>query len=274
MITLLHSRIDVEPQKSCRYMLNRKRELVVSAIPGIPEIESGADLASVLSTCIARAGLELATGDVIVIAQKIVSKAEGRAVSLATVEPSARAHELARETDKDPRLVELMLRESREVLRTRRGALIVEHRLGFVMANAGIDQSNVEGEDSALLLPEDPDASARAIQAGLERTCGSRVGVVINDSFGRAWRNGVAGIAIGVANVAALVDARGNRDRAGRPLRVTLIGAADELASAASLVMGQADEGFPAVIARGFPYALRDSSVRELVRPREEDLFR
>jgi coenzyme F420-0:L-glutamate ligase/coenzyme F420-1:gamma-L-glutamate ligase len=252
----------------------RKRELVVTGIPGIPEVERGADVASLISSAISRAAIAIEAGDVIVVAQKIVSKAEGRMVILSSVEPSARARELGREVDKDPRLVELMLRESREVLRTRRGVLIVEHRLGFVMANAGTDQSNVAGEDCALLLPEDPDASAQRIRNGLERACGKRVGVIINDSFGRAWRNGVVGIAIGVAGVAALVDARGKPDRAGRPLHVTFIAAADELAAAASLVMGQADEGCPAVIARGFPYELRDASVRELLRPREEDLFR
>ena len=255
-------------------MLNRKRQLVLTAIPGIPEIERGADLAAILMSAIAGAGLELETGDVVVIAQKIVSKAEGRLVRLADVEPSARAVALARAIDKDPRLVEVVLRESRAVLRTRRGVVVAEHRLGFVMANAGVDQSNVEGDDCALLLPEDPDASARALREGLERACGKHIGVVINDSFGRAWRNGVAGVAIGVAGVAALVDVRGRADRSGKPLRVTLIAAADELAAAASLVMGQADEGCPAVIARGFPYELRDASVRELLRPPEEDLFR
>lgn len=274
MFRLVQSRIDGEPQEIWRYMLNRKRELVVTGIPDIPEVERGADVAALIGSAVARAGLAIKTGDVVVIAQKIVSKAEGRAIDLAGVEPSPRARDLAREVDKDPRLVELMLRESREVLRTRRGVLIVEHRLGFIMANAGIDQSNVAGEDCALLLPEDPDASAKRIRDGLERACGKRIGVVINDSFGRAWRNGVAGIAIGVAGVAALVDARGKPDRAGKPLRVTFIAAADELAAAASLVMGQADEGCPAVIARGFPYELRDASVRELLRPREEDLFR
>ena len=255
-------------------MLNRKRELVLTAIPGMPEVESGANLARVLCAAIDDAGLALDSGDVLVVAQKIVSKAEGRMTRLDGVEPSQRARELAGEVDKDPRLVELMLRESREVLRTRRGVVIVEHRLGFVMANAGIDQSNVGHDESALLLPEDPDASARRIRDGIEEACGARVGVIINDSFGRAWRNGVAGVAIGVAGVPALVDARGRPDRAGKPLRVTLVAAADELASAASLLMGQADEGMPAVVARGFPYALREASTRELLRAREEDLFR
>jgi coenzyme F420-0:L-glutamate ligase/coenzyme F420-1:gamma-L-glutamate ligase len=170
-----------------------------------------------------------------------------------------------------------MLNESLEVLRAKTGVLILEHRLGFVMANAGIDQSNVpdaEGNELALLLPRDPDASARRIRDHLRAACGADVGVIINDSFGRAWRNGVTGVAIGVAGIPALVDLRGKTDREGRVMRVTQVAAADELAAAASLVMGQADEGCPAVLARGFPYTRRDSTARELVRPRAEDLFR
>jgi coenzyme F420-0:L-glutamate ligase/coenzyme F420-1:gamma-L-glutamate ligase len=223
-----------------------------------------------------RAGVRLESHDVVVFAQKIVSKAEGRLVRLATVEPSPRAIELAQVVDKDARLVELMLRESVEVLRAKRGVIILEHRLGFVMANAGIDQSNVSAEDEevALLLPVDPDASAQRIRDRLRDAHGVDVGVVINDSFGRAWRNGVTGVAIGVAGIPALVDYRGRTDRHGRTLKVTQIAAADEIAAAASLVMGQADEGCPAVLARGFPYAQRESSAGELVRPRDEDLFR
>jgi len=253
------------------------RQLVLSALPGLPEIERGAHLGELLARALRDANLELERGDVLVIAQKIVSKAEGRRVALADVVPGARAKDLAGVVDKDPRLVELMLRESREVLRMRRGALIVEHRLGFVMANAGIDRSNVpsvHGEDTVLLLPEDPDASARGLRDELMHAFGVEVGVVINDSFGRAWRNGVAGVAIGVAGLPALVDMRATRDREGRPLQVTLVAAADEIAAAASLLMGQADESVPAVLARGFPYALRESTVQELIRPRAEDLFR
>ena len=253
------------------------RDLILTALPGIPEIVRGAELAQLLAAAILRAGKTLESGDVVVIAQKIVSKAEGRQVRLAEVTPSPRALELARTVDKDPRLVELMLSESREVLRAKPGVLIVEHRLGFVMASAGIDQSNVpcrDGEEVALLLPADPDESARRIQQGLRDACGVEVGVLIIDSFGRAWRNGVTGVAIGVAGVPALVDLRGRPDRDGRPLRVTQVAAADELAAAASLLMGQSDEGCPAVLARGFPYAARPSSAAELKRPRAEDLFR
>lgn len=251
------------------------RELTLTALPGMPEVMAGDDLAGLLLAAVAGAGKRLENGDVLVVAQKIVSKAEGRAVRLADVVPSARASELASRADKDPRLAELILRESREVLRVKPGVIIVEHRLGLVMANAGIDQSNVSGPDEiALLLPEDPDASARRIRDDIGRRAAAAIGVVINDSFGRAWRVGVAGVAIGVAGLPALVDRRGSADRAGRRLRVTQVAAADELAAAASLIMGQADEGLPAVLARGFPYARREGCAAELQRPRAEDLFR
>ena len=253
------------------------RELTLTGLEGLPEIERGTALPVLLMHAIERACIELQSGDVLVIAQKIISKAEGRLVALREVTPSARAIELAKRIDKDPRLVELMLQESREVVRAKRGVLILEHRCGFVMANAGLDRSNValtNGEDCALLLPQDPDASAERLRAGMRELSGVDVGVIINDSFGRAWRNGVAGVAIGVAGIPALVDVRGRPDRQGRPLEVTQIAAADELAAAASLVMGQADEGIPAVLARGFPYARRDGHARELLRPRAEDLFR
>jgi len=253
------------------------RELTLTALPGIPEVAPGANLVELLCAAVERTGKSIESGDVLVLAQKIVSKAEGRLVRLAEVAPSSRALELARVVEKDPRLVELMLRESREVLRAKTGVLIVEHRLGFVMASAGIDQSNVAGapgEEVALLLPKDPDASAQRIRHALFDRCKADVGVLINDSFGRAWRNGVTGVAVGVAGMPPLVDLRGLQDREGRSLRVTQVAAADELAAAASLLMGQADESYPAVLARGFPYARREGSVRELVRPRVEDLFR
>ncbi len=250
------------------------RELRLVALEGLPEIAAGDDLAALLLAALARSGMALAGNDILVIAQKIVSKTEARTLQLADIAPSARAHELAAITHKDARLVECMLRESREVLRAKPSVLIVEHRLGCVMASAGIDQSNLPGAETVLLLPEDPDASARHIQEQLLKATGARIGIVINDSFGRAWRNGVSGVAIGVAGVPALIDMRGHADREGRALQVTQIAAADELAAAASLLMGQADEGCPAVLVRGFPYALRESSARELLRPRTEDLFR
>ena len=252
------------------------RRLALCALEGLPLIAPGDDVAGLLAGALRQMQIAPQDGDILVVAQKIVSKAEGRIVDLADVEPSARACTLAREVGKDARLVEVILRESTEVVRHKKDVLIVAHRLGFVMANAGVDQSNVgpDGRSRVLLLPCAPDASAARIKARLDQDFGVEVGVVINDSFGRAWRNGVTGTAIGVAGVPALVDVRGQTDREGRVLRVTQIAAADELAAAASLVMGQADEGCPAVLARGFPYRSRESSAHELVRPHAEDLFR
>lgn len=250
-------------------------ELRLMALSGIPEVTRGASLENLITTAVAGANVSLQQGDILVLAQKIVSKAEGRVVQLAGVAPSERSQTIAREANKDPRMVELILRESRKVLRVKPGIIIVEHTRGFIMANAGIDQSNVPGaEDAVLLLPEDPDASARKLRDGLLTKTGIATGVLIIDSFGRAWRNGVTGTAIGVAGMPALIDMRGNTDREGRVLKVTQVAAADELAAAASLVMGQAAEGTPVVLARGFPYALRESTVTELLRPEAEDLFR
>jgi coenzyme F420-0:L-glutamate ligase/coenzyme F420-1:gamma-L-glutamate ligase len=251
------------------------KSLSLYALAGLPEITPGARLSTILQDALTQQALALQSGDVLVLAQKIISKAEGRAVPLAAVTPSARARELAAQCRKDARLVELILSESREVLRVKPGILIVEHKRGFVMANAGVDQSNVPGEEMALLLPQDPDASARALRDALHAQTGVPAGVLIIDSFGRAWRHGVTGMAIGVAGMPALIDLRGRQhDREGRVMRVTQVAAADELAAAASLVMGQADEGTPAVLARGFPYALREGNASELLRPKHEDLFR
>lgn len=242
------------------------------ALPGIPMVEPGDDLATLIGEGLVRAGLELRSGDVIVVAQKIVSKAEGRAVDLASVTPSARAVELAAEVQKDPRLVELILSESVRVVRSRPNVLIVEHRLGFVMANAGIDQSNVapqDGVERALLLPLDPDSSAEALRAKLSASA-----VVIIDSFGRAWRRGTVGIAIGAAGLPALLDLRGNPDLFGRVLQVSISGFADEIAAAASLVMGQGDEAQPVVLIRGLAWSAPANPAAELVRPAAEDMFR
>lgn len=249
------------------------RTLTLTALAGIPEVRTGDDLATLVRAGLAASRLDLRDGDVIVLAQKIVSKSEGRTVALASVTPGARAIGLARLTGKDARLVELILRESVEVLRARRDVLIVEHRRGWIMANAGIDLSNVSQDGTlALLLPEDPDATCARLRASLGDI--ADIGVVINDSFGRAWRCGTTGTALGAAGVPALVDLRGRLDRNGRALQSTELGVADELAAAASLVMGQADEGCPAVLARGLPWPLRASSARELLRPRSLDLFR
>jgi coenzyme F420-0:L-glutamate ligase/coenzyme F420-1:gamma-L-glutamate ligase len=200
-------------------------------------------------------------------------------LNLASVAVSEQARQLALQAEKDPRLVELILRESREVLRVRPGAIIVEHRLGFVCANAGIDHSNVAGggdahEEYVLLLPEDPDRSASQLRLALHASLGVDLGILIIDSHGRAWRNGTVGVAIGLSGLPGLVDLRGQPDLFGYTLRITQIGAADELAAAASLVMGQAAEGTPVVHVRGFPYAPREASLSELIRPKEQDLFR
>ncbi len=253
--------------------------LCLTALPGLPLVHPGDDLIPLLLESIQRAGLHLYDGDILVLAQKIVSKSEGRLVNLATIQPSQRARELAQEIDKDPRLLELVLRESNSVLRTRPGTIIVEHRLGFVCANAGIDHSNVAGmgderEEFVLLLPEDPDASASRIRAGLQAASGVSLGVMIIDSHGRAWRNGTVGVAIGLAGIPGLIDLRGQPDLFGYTLRITQLGAADELAAGASLLMGQASEGTPAVHVRGFPYPLRESTLQELIRPIDQDLFR
>lgn len=253
--------------------------LILQPILNIPLIQPGDNLAEILYKAILASPVELQDGDILVLAQKIVSKAEGRLVNLTDIQPSAEAFHFAEITRKDVRLVELILRESREVLRARLNTLIVEHRRGFVCANAGIDHSNVQGtwgndEDWVLLLPDDPDYSANCIRLQLEEMSGRRIGVMIIDSHGRAWRMGTVGVCIGVSGMPALVDLRGQADLFGYQLRVTMVAAADELAAAASLVMGQADERIPAVLARGFPYALRDGSFRELVRPVEEDMFR
>jgi coenzyme F420-0:L-glutamate ligase/coenzyme F420-1:gamma-L-glutamate ligase len=249
--------------------------LTLTPLPGLPLVQTGDDLAALALAGVARAGIALQDGDVLVLAQKIVSKAEGRMVRLADVSPGPRALALAADTGKDPRLVELILRESREVLRQRPGLIIVEHRLGFVCANAGIDHSNVaEGDDCYLLLPEDPDGSADRLRRALEAASGARLGVAIIDSHGRAWRTGTVGVVIGLSGLPGLVDRRGDPDLFGYRLQVTEVGAADELAAAASLVMGQAAEGTPVVHVRGFPYPLREARLAEVLRERERDMFR
>ena len=211
------------------------------------------------------------------MAQKIVSKAEDRAVDVATVEPSERAIALAAEVEKDPRLVEVILSESRRIVRHRPNLLIAEHRRGWVMANAGIDHSNVapdDGIDRVLLLPLDPDASALALQRRLEEMCGKRLAIVVSDSFGRPFRRGTVGIALGAAGLPALIDWRGHPDLFGRKLEVTETGFADEITAAASLVQGQADEGTPIALVRGLTWSAPDAPAAALVRPPEYDLFR
>jgi len=253
--------------------------LTLTALPGVPMVSAGDDLTEIILNALLAAGIMLADGDILVLAQKIVSKAEGRRVNLTAVQPSVQAQQLAAETEKDPRLVELILQESREVVRKRPGLIVVEHNLGFISANAGIDHSNVRADDGqldewVLLLPKDPDASAQALRHQLQAASSARLGVLIIDSHGRAWRNGTLGVTIGLAGLPGVVDLRGEPDLFGRELRVTELAAADELAAAASLVMGQAAEARPVVHARGFPYPLREASLQELLRDKENDLFR
>jgi coenzyme F420-0:L-glutamate ligase/coenzyme F420-1:gamma-L-glutamate ligase len=249
--------------------------MTLTALPGLPLVRDGDDLGVILREGLGRAEISLQDGDVLVVAQKIVSKSEGRKLDLATIEPSTDARRMAGDLGKDPRLLEVVLRESRRVLRAERGIVIVEHRLGFVCANAGIDHSNVAGEENwVLLLPENPDASAGRIRRSLEAWSGRKIGVLIIDSHGRAWRLGVVGVAIGVSGFPALVDLRGKEDLFGYRLQVTQIGLADEIAAAASALMGQAREGRPVVHVRGVPYPLREGTLSELIRPADQDLFR
>jgi coenzyme F420-0:L-glutamate ligase/coenzyme F420-1:gamma-L-glutamate ligase len=246
------------------------------ALPSLPLVQSGDDLAELVIAGTRRAGQSLAPGDVVVIAQKIVSKAEGRIVELERVTPSAQAVELAAEVGKDPRLVQVILSESVRVVRRRPNLLIMEHRLGFIMANAGVDHSNVAAghSEQVLLLPLDPDGSAARLRDALKQRAGADVGVIINDSFGRPWRRGTCGVAIGAAGLPSMIDLRGRPDLFGRTLEVSILGFADEIAAAASLLQGQADEAQPVVVVRGLRWAAPDCPAATLVRPPEEDLFR
>jgi coenzyme F420-0:L-glutamate ligase/coenzyme F420-1:gamma-L-glutamate ligase len=253
--------------------------LTLTALPEIPMIKPGDDLAGIILFGLTRTGLVLETGDIIVIAQKIVSKAENQYINLAEITPSQPALELAKKSGKDPRVAELILRESNEILRTRIGSVIVEHKLGFVCANAGIDHSNVAGdgipaEEWVLLLPKHPDQSAGDIRQKLENASKKQIGVMIIDSHGRAWRIGTVGVAIGVSGLPGLVDERGWKDLFGYTLQITVVGVADELAAAASLVMGQAAEATPIVHVRGFPFPLREGTIKEILRPKDQDMFR
>jgi coenzyme F420-0:L-glutamate ligase/coenzyme F420-1:gamma-L-glutamate ligase len=250
--------------------------LEIFAVPGLPMVQAGDDLVSLVNAAMQAAGLVLRDRDVVVFAQKVVSKSEGRRVDMASVVPSPRALEIAAEVRKDPRLVELVLRESKRIVRKIPDVLIVEHRLGLVMANAGVDQSNVAehgGGEFALLLPVDPDGSAERLRQDFRRIGGRDVGVVINDSFGRPWRQGTVGVAIGCAGLPALVDLRGTPDLFGRTLKVTVIAYADEIAAAASLLMGQATEGRPVVIVRGLQPSAPAVPATSIVRDAREDLF-
>jgi coenzyme F420-0:L-glutamate ligase/coenzyme F420-1:gamma-L-glutamate ligase len=248
-----------------------------SAVPGIPEIDGGTDIAAMIANALLAADLQPRARDVLVIAQKIISKAEGRTVDLTQVSPSPEAQRLAQLTGKDARLVEVILAESEAVVRAAPNVLIVRHRLGFVMANAGIDRSNVKqlpGREIVLLLPRDPDASAAQLRHQLMQRFDVPLGVIISDSFGRPWRNGVLNVALGAAGLPALIDRRGERDRNGRTLEMTEVAFADAIAAGAALLMGEAAEGTPVVLVRGLDWSAPDSNGAALLRPKQQDLFR
>jgi len=247
-----------------------------TALPDLPPVQPGDDLATLLLQGLRRAEWRPDRHDILVVAQKIVSKAEGRYVLLATVTPSEHALALASQTGADARLTELILSQSRRVVRAAPGVLIVQHHLGHVMANAGIDQSNLDprfGPDTALLLPENPDRSAAALRAAIADRTGAIPAVIISDSFGRAWRRGSMGVAIGIAGLPAIQDRRGRPDLCGRALRVTQIAFADMAAAAAVLLMGEGSEGRPAVLLQGLSWPDADGTTADIIRPAHEDLF-
>lgn len=252
-------------------------QLTVSALAGLPQVRPGDDLGALLIAAIEATGFAPRRQDIVVVTSKIVSKAEGRYLDLANVEPTAQAEELARVTGKDVRLVAAVLGEAAAVLRAKRNVLIVELANGMVLANAGIDQSNLAADDRGrrvLLLPEAPDASAARLKAQLDRHFGCELGVILSDSVGRAWRLGTVGLAIGAAGVPSLWDRRGEADLAGRPLEVTEVAFADAVASAAVLAMGEAAEGRPAALVRGLTWTAPERPAQALIRPKREDMFR
>ena len=257
---------------SLRAVVLHVSEMQVFAIPGMPEIRKGDDLGRRIAEAAKKASLRFEDADIVIVAQKIVSKAEGAVVSLATVKPSENAQALAARLKKDARAIELVLRESRRILRSER-VLITETKHGFVCANAGVDHSNVPGEDTVTLLPRDPDASAEKLSKELSERTGKRIAVIVSDTFGRPWRLGLTNVAIGASGMPVLVDLRGTKDREGKPLTATVLAVADELASAAGLLMGKS-EGIPVVIIRGYSYNPASEKAASIIRPAAEDLFR
>lgn len=248
-------------------------ELRVIPLGGIGEVQPGDDLAALILAALVHQGLELIAGDVLVVTQKVVSKAEGRMVDPSTVEPSHMAHMAAAQGPKDAAYYEVVLREAKRVIRMDRGVLVTETHHGFICANSGVDESNVDGGRMVTLLPVDPDGSAAALRSALCEKLGIELAVIISDTFGRAWREGQANIAVGVAGMSALTDYAGVTDPHGYELRVSKIAVADELASAAELVMGKID-GVPVAVVRGFAYTPAAGSYRQLLRAPEKDLFR
>jgi len=256
-----------------------QKSMIYTAIPDFPMVQNGDDLALMIVNFCRRYNISIENGDIFVIAQKIVSKAEGRLRDFSSLIPSIQAMELEKVTKKDPRFIELVLSQSKKVIRAKNNTLIVEHKNGFICANAGIDHSNLSdqgelAENWVLLLPEDSDRSAESLRKAIENLFGKEIGILIIDSHGRPWRNGTVGVTIGISGLPGLVDLRGKEDLSGFKLKVTTVGAADELAAGASLLMGQAAEKTPVIHVRGFPYKRREGSLLELIRPEEEDLFR
>lgn len=264
-------------QRPKRWFVSEKRESAVPgiqlvAITGLPEVREGDNLAKLIVEAARESRVAFCPGDILVVAQKIVSKAERRVARLSEIQPSERALQLAAGSNRDARLVEVILQESRRIVRDH-PVLIVETHHGFVCANGGVDHSNVPGDDAVTLLPRDPDASARRLATGIFRLVKKRVGVIISDTFGRPWRLGLTNVAIGAAGVPVLRDLRGSRDRHGKPLQATILAVADELAAAAGLLMGKS-EGVPAVVIRGYRYKPANERATEVIRPASEDLFR
>jgi coenzyme F420-0:L-glutamate ligase/coenzyme F420-1:gamma-L-glutamate ligase len=249
------------------------RSITFSAIEGIPLVNKGDDLARLIAGGIEKNGLKLQAGDIVVVCQKVVSKAEGRVVDLKTIAPSEFANSLAKRWEKDPRAVELVLRQTNRIVRNERGVIIVETGQGWVCANAGVDESNSLIDDSAILLPEDPDTSAARIRAGLKNLCGLDIAVLVTDTFGRPWRDGLTEICLGIAGMNPILDLRGTTDLGGRELHHTVVAIADELAAAAGLLMEKA-AAVPAVLVRGYAYQPFEGSAKVLIRPAEADLFR
>lgn len=251
----------------------------IFALDGVPLVKPGDDLVEIIKDALIVSNERLQDDDIVVIAQKIISKAEGRIVSLNSVKPSPQAEALATKLEKDPRQIELVLQESKEIVRSKPGVVIVEQNLGLVMANAGIDRSNVvdqhnDQDEYVLLLPKDPDASCDLIRHGINQRLGVKVGIIVNDSVGRAWRIGTTGHAIGISGLPAVIDLRGELDMFGKELLVSEQAVADELASAASLLQGQASEGMPVVVIRGFKSDAEKQKATALIRDREMDMFR
>jgi coenzyme F420-0:L-glutamate ligase/coenzyme F420-1:gamma-L-glutamate ligase len=248
-------------------------ELRVIGLPGIPIVTPGMDLAALIQQACAAAPLPLQAGDIVVVTQKVVSKAEGHLIHLKDITPSPLAKNFARQREKDPRHVEVVLQQSRRIVKMDRGVLITETHHGFICANAGVDQSNIEGEEVVAVLPPDPDASARALRQALRERCGCDVAVIISDTFGRPWRYGLVNIAIGLSGIEAIKDYTGQLDAQGYELRVTALAIADELAAAAELVMNKLDN-VPVAVIRGYEYPRGEGSLAQLIRAAERDLFR